>query len=500
MPYKHGVYVSEVPTSVLSPVTVDAGIPFIVGTAPVSMADEANVNKPVLCNTYAEAVAAFGYLPPVENSVGLKEFEYTISEFLSSHFSLYGAAPVIIVNVLDPTVHRAAAETTTIELDSKGTATIAETGIVLSTLDLSTTEDPGEEEETTVTYERGTHYEAAFDDDGHLVISALYDDEGDSLMPISTPIDVAAFKCDPSAVQASDIIGGISASNAKTGLELVADVFPRYRLVPGTIIAPGYSHLPSVAAVMAAKCQGINGVFNAVCVCDLPADSILTYTDAPSWKESNNYTDPYQINCWPLLALDGTIYHMSTQLAGLMQSVDGQNNGVPYVSPSNKNYQMTMAVTANGNEVWLDNQQASYLNGNGIVTAENFIGGWKCWGSRTGAYPGKTDVKDTFIPVRRMFDWIGNTLVQTAWQRLDYPLNRRQIDTVIDSVNIWLNGLTARQYILGGRVEFLESENPVTSLLDGVATFHVYVTPPAPNKEIDFILEYDVSYLNTLFE
>ena len=92
MPYKHGVYVSEVPTSVLSPVTVDAGIPFIVGTAPVSMADEANVNKPVLCNTYAEAVAAFGYLPPVENSVGLKEFQYTISEFLSSHFSLYGAA------------------------------------------------------------------------------------------------------------------------------------------------------------------------------------------------------------------------------------------------------------------------------------------------------------------------------------------------------------------------------------------------------------------------
>ena len=98
-----------------------------------------------------------------------------------------------------------------------------------------------------------------------------------------------------------------------------------------------------------------------------------------------------------------------------------------------------------------------------------------------------------------MFNWIGNTIIQTAWQRLDYPLNRRQIDTVTDSINIWLNGLAARQYILGGRVEFLEAENPATSLLDGKATFHVYVTPPAPNREIDFILEYDVNYLATLF-
>lgn len=36
--------------------------------------------------------------------------------------------------------------------------------------------------------------------------------------------------------------------------------------------------------------------------------------------------------------------------------------------------------------------------------------------------------------------------------------------------------------------------------MDGIARFHVYVTPPSPNREIDFILEYDASYLSTLFE
>ena len=36
--------------------------------------------------------------------------------------------------------------------------------------------------------------------------------------------------------------------------------------------------------------------------------------------------------------------------------------------------------------------------------------------------------------------------------------------------------------------------------MDGIARFHVYVTPPSPNREIDFTLEYDVNYLSTLFE
>ena len=42
-------------------------------------------------------------------------------------------------------------------------------------------------------------------------------------------------------------------------------------------------------------------------------------------------------------------------------------------------------------------------------------------------------------------------------------------------------------------------ENPTTDLIDGIIRFHVYVTPPAPAREIDFIVEYDPQYLETLF-
>ena len=156
-------------------------------------------------------------------------------------------------------------------------------------------------------------------------------------------------------------------------------------------------------------------------------------------------------------------------------------------------------VLKNGKEVWLAPDQAAYLNGEGIVTALNFIGGWKAWGNRTSIYPSVTDPKDAFIPLRRMFNWIGNTLTLTFWQKVDFPVNRRLVETILDSANIWLNGLSARQFILGGRIEFREDENPTTDLMDGIIRFHVYVTPPTPAREIDFILEYDPEYLKTLF-
>ena len=37
-------------------------------------------------------------------------------------------------------------------------------------------------------------------------------------------------------------------------------------------------------------------------------------------------------------------------------------------------------------------------------------------------------------------------------------------------------------------------------IMDGISRFHVYITPPSLNREIDYILEYDASYLSTLFE
>lgn len=72
----------------------------------------------------------------------------------------------------------------------------------------------------------------------------------------------------------------------------------------------------------------------------------------------------------------------------------------------------------------------------------------------------------------------------------------RYVPTVLDILS---NGLMAEEKILGGRVEFLEEENTTADLLAGKAKFHIYLTPPSPAKELDFVLEYDVSYLENIF-
>ena len=88
----------------------------------------------------------------------------------------------------------------------------------------------------------------------------------------------------------------------------------------------------------------------------------------------------------------------------------------------------------------------------------------------------------------------------TFWSKVDDPTNKRLINTIVDSANVWLNGLTAKGALLGGRVEFREDDNTTTGLMDGRLYFHVFFTPPAAARQIEFIQEYDPAYISTLFE
>lgn len=483
MAYKHGVYTGEIPTSIIPPVETDAGLPVIFGTAPLHLAsDPAKANRPVLCYSYAEAVAAFGYSDDWK--------DYTLCEAIYSQFALYNRAPVVLVNVLDPKKHKKDKKNQSLTF-TDGVAAIKD-AVLLDTLKLKVAEAGealGEND-----------YTAAYDDNGVLIITAL--DTG-KLKDVTAAFADYTY-LDPSAVTSADIIGGVdNATNEKKGLETLNQVFPLTRLVPGIVMAPGWSHDPAVEAIMKAKAGNINEHFTALILTDIPSGEggVTKYGDAPKWKNDHNYTGVNEAICWPMVKQGEKIYHMSTQLLGVISTIDSTDeDGVPYQSPSNKSMQIEGLCLEDGSEVVMEPEQANYLNGQGIVTALNFIGGWKAWGNNTACYPADTDAKDRFIPLRRMFNWHAATFIQTYWQKVDNPTNRRLIDSVIDSENIRLNGLAAREVILGGRIAFLESENPKTSLLDGKVKFHTYFTPPIPAEDIENVIELDTDYLDSLFK
>lgn len=471
----HGVFVSEQATSVGTPIAAKVSIPFVIGSAPLQSAESpATVGEPVLCTSFGEAVEKLGYSDDWT--------KYKLCEFMYSHFKLFARQPVIFLNLLAPsTMKSPVAAADKAVTDNKVKLPIE--AINDATLVVKVAGGTG------TAYVKGTDYDTYYNGE-YLVIELL----SGSSHYAETSISVAYNAVTPASVDNSAVA---------TGLENIEKCLTSVGIVPDIICAPGYSDNSGVAAVMATKAAGINAMFQAKALIDISTASsggADVYSEVAALKASNNFTDKNQIACWPLLKLSGKVFHFSTQLAGLMAQVDTANGGIPYESPSNKGLQCDSLVVAAGTEVRLTLAQANILNAAGVMTALNFMGGFVAWGNYTACYPASTDVKDYFIPVSRTFDWVGNALITTFWSKLDLPMNRRLIDSIMDTANIWLNGLVGGGYLLGARAEFREDENPLTNLMAGIIKIHIYITPPSPAQEIDFVREYDASYVTAALQ
>ena len=479
---KLGVHVFEKATSVQTPKVATVGIPFVVGTAPVqSAAKPAKSNVPVLVTSWDEAVEKLGFSYDWES--------YTLCEFMYSHLQLFGAQPVIFCNISDPASMKreeAAADYTV--ADHRVAVSV---DAIADTIKVSVAEGAGETAATRA-LERDTDYSILYDRDDTDTYVCIVELLEDGSAYNAETVSVAYSAADPKTATVADVVDGVAQVDA---------CLTAVGLVPDLIAAPGWSHNTVVAAVMATKAAAINGLFKGKAVIDADSgeDGVTEYSQLSGYKNKNNFVDVDQILCWPMVQLGDYRFHLSTQLCGLMATVDAGNRGIPYESPSNKNLKMDACVLADGTPVNLTWNQVDLIAGSwGVVTAVNFLdSGWVAKGNYTACYPGNTDVKDQFIPVSRMFDFIGNTLIRTFWSKLDKPMTPALRDSILQTCNIWLGGLTGGGYLYGARAEMLAEENPLTSLLDGIITLHIYNAPPVPAQEIDFILEYDVSYMET---
>ena len=479
---KLGVHVFEKATSVQTPKVATVGIPFVVGTAPVqSAAKPAKSNVPVLVTSWDEAVEKLGFSYDWES--------YTLCEFMYSHLQLFGAQPVIFCNINDPASMKreeAAADYTV--ADHRVAVSV---DAIADTIKVSVAEGAGETAATRA-LERDTDYSILYDRDDTDTYVCIVELLEDGSAYDAETVSVAYSAADPKTATVADVVDGVAQVDA---------CLTAVGLVPDLIAAPGWSHNTVVAAVMATKAAAINGLFKGKAVIDADSseDGVTEYSQLSGYKNKNSFVDVDQILCWPMVQLGDYRFHLSTQLCGLMATVDAGNRGIPYESPSNKNLKMDACVLADGTPVNLTWNQVDLIAGSwGVVTAVNFLdSGWVAKGNYTACYPGNTDVKDQFIPVSRMFDFIGNTLIRTFWSKLDKPMTPALRDSILQTCNIWLGGLTGGGYLYGARAEMLAEENPLTSLLDGIITLHIYNAPPVPAQEIDFILEYDVSYMET---
>lgn len=470
MSIKHGVYGHSIPSTLLAPVQSYSQLPVVIGTAPVHKAQNpAESNRPIIVFSYEDFVDKFGY----SEDFG----KYTVCEAAYVFFFLMQAAPLVVINVLDTA--SASQETGTAARQEDGSYLIAGEGVMRDGLSVK-------KGETDLVL--GTDYALFYNKEDSLCITPL----STEITSETLSLNVAYRKMDL-AVDAADIIGAIDADTMKkTGIQAVDYVFSSIHEVPGMIFAPGYSHLPEVAAVMQAKCQSINGLFTARCILDLDCSEAKNYSAVLEWKNANGYTDPFATACWPMAEMDGKKLHLSTLFTASKCVTNYRNGDIPYESASNKSVSITRLVDGDGAAVDMELETANHLNALGVVTALNWIGGWRLWGNYTAAYPAATDPKDMWECVDSMNDFLHKVAVVTYWQEVDRAGKAVNIKRIEDSYNLWLNGLVSKGALVKGTVRFDGAD------LSGNVTYKVSWTSPLPMQAIVFERQFDSSAILAL--
>ncbi len=473
--YYRGVRVIEEGTDLPAPEEGTAGMQVVFGTAPVNLAVDpaAAVNVPMLCRSIEEAQEKLGYSEDYE--------KYTLCQSMYASFEAFPVSPVVFVNVLDPAKHKkdnAEKEYAVINRQAKVEDV---DGILKSSVVVKM-------EETTLAVD--TDYLLSFDDAGKLVVTLISEQTAEA-----ATVKITSTSIDPSAVMKEDLIGGYDAATGKeSGLEVIRQVYPRTGIPAALILAPGWSHIPEVGAVMMTKCEAVNGVFRAECLLDLDTAGTKKYTDVQEAKEERGYQDKHAIVLWPKVEAGGKQMYFSAMYGAMASYLDASNDNVPSLYPSNKLLNVDNAVLADGTEVFMDREQANTLAGAGVVTVINEQG-WRAWGNNTSAYPEVTDPRDRWIACRRIFTWMANRLITTYNEKVDSPANYRLIEAICDAENIALNSYVAAGKLAGGRVEFNEEENRVENILTGQVVFRIYIAAFTPAEDLVFILKYDPALL-----
>ena len=483
--YKHGIRTSRADTSLIVPITTDGNIQCVIGTAPVNLAADPynTVNQPFAAYKKEDAAKYVGYNTDFKN--------YTLCQSVYATFDVFGTGPIILINVLDPKKHVAAEASKEVSVIA-GRAVVEKQGILLD--QLKVTDESGE-----TTYTVDEDYIASFDSDGNVVISVTAEGKAKA----AETLKATFVKIDPTMVKESDIIGAYGVQTRKrSGMELIGSVCAKFNLIPGLLLAPGWSHKPAVALALNAKAQLIYSLYGANVLIDLDSseDGAPSYEKVKETKEKAALTEASEWVVWPKVKVGDFVYYYSAQLGAKLQKMAADRDGVPSQTPSNKAIQISALVNEAGEEVEIDMDAANdYCNANGVITAIN-MNGWKCWGNNTAAYPSSTDPVKRWINVVNIFTYIENNFKTTFFQKVDDLANYRLIDDVVATENLSLNGLQGSDNIAGGVIEFNHDENPITEIMAGHIKFHERIGGYTPAEDIENVFEFDPTITQAALE
>lgn len=444
-------------------------VPLYVGIAPVNLvrgyATAGIINTPVKLSNINEAKKAVGYTGDWAS--------FSLCEAIDAHFNnaIGNVGPIFVINVLNPTVHKATLPTTKELTFANKMATIVSDKIIIDTFAMA---EKVEGVDYRLSYDYGTK------------TLTIYDIGEVAMATISSSYS----EVDLTDITGVTIIGGVTSDGVSTGLASIKFLYQNFNAVANIIAAPGWSEDPDVYTAMVAASQKINGHWDAFVVADLPIMDGVTAVDtiakAKEWKNTNNYKSERSKVYWPMGANGSKLYHLSTMAVVEMMRADFQHGSVPMETPGNKSIPITKqyfgaAATNQG----FDQLEAKELTSNGISTAIYWESNWKLWGDHTAAYTygGSFNARAIFDVSMRMLMHITNSFQREWGTSIDKPMALSLQETILNREQEKLETLKSEGGLIGSpKVYFLQSENPTTDMMNGDFRWDISSTPTPPLK------------------
>lgn len=478
--YKHGIGTSRKASKVCQPDVSKSIVQLAIGTAPVNTLDNPYdaVNKPIVLEEPEDVENFIGKTGMVE--------KYTLMHSVHASFNKHASAPLIVINVLDPS------KTEHIEVVAeqeyavnKMTVKIQDEGILLDKIVVS---------DGTNEYAVSDDYVASFDSNGYLIISLTEDGKANK----AEKIHVSYTKINPDGVSEYDIIGGVDKDGMRSGVEVFDTVYPETGYIPTVITAPCYSKYPEVAVALESKVQKIYSTFNGKVYLDIDSstDGVDKLSKMADYREKNVLYTRWCDGCWPMVKSDGMILAFSAFAAALSQACAMNNGDIPSESISNHDLKIDGICNENGDIMHMTKDDVNdYLNAIGIISAVR-MPEWKAWGNNTTAFPKSKDPIDRWSNVVTMLNYLENKFKSDYLPRIDKNCTYKMIQGIVNEFNASLNSLTP-DYIAGAEIVFDRKKNPISKITEGQIIFSTRFAAYNPTESIENEFEYDVAMLES---
>ena len=461
--YIHGAYgIPQASTDRAADAAASQAV-VLVGTAPVHTVagGAANVNKPVLVNTIAEARAKFGY--------SADWAKYTLCEAMHVFLEQQGIGPLVLINVLNPATHKSSTAGSVSKTPENGRITLTGAGDIA--LDSVSVTDKV----------KGTDYAVSYDWRTEVITIAELTAGALGTAALTVTYD----NITPSAVTGADVIGASDGLGLNTGLYAVKNVYQVTGLIPSYLLAPGFSSVKAVHDAMATVSRKINDHWDAWLFTDIPISdggTAITLNTVAAWKANNGYNLENETVSFPMVTgTDGAHYHLSVLRAANFLRLLGEYDGVPYHTASNTDLEIAQNLwfgADNEGLVYDDALINDKLCKFGICSAA-FVGGrWAIWGAHAASYTQATatnsNVAETAV---MMLYYLSNDFQHRHMRDVDLPLTSNDIQSIVADEQAILDALVQSGALSYGAASINADAIDKSDVYSGDYAFALEITP-----------------------